>query len=93
MKLQTNLYIAEINTEIPVYLEFEVTEDGVTEHHIYLDIATSGVHALRDTVILNDWFQGDNDDKFEQFEEECLEMFNDEQEGLELDYQMGKLER
>ena len=93
MKLQTNLYIEEINTEIPVFLEFEVNEEGVTDHHIYLDVATSGIDAIKDTVLLNSWFQGDNDEKFEQFEEDCLDMFHDEQEDLELDYQMGKLER
>ena len=85
MKLKTSLYLEHINESIPVVLEFEVTEEGVTEHHIFLDVATSGMDVIKDTALLNTWFNGPNDDKFDQFDEECLKVFNNEQHDLELD--------
>ena len=84
MKLKTSLYLEHINESIPVVLEFEVTEEGVTEHHIFLDVTSSEKPKL-ETILLDEWFNGPNDDKFDQFDEECLKVFNNEQHDLELD--------
>ena len=56
---------------------------------ITLDVQHSNIPDL-DNKILNEWFKSDDDDKFDQFEHECLYLFNQEAEADKLEKALNK---